>query len=351
MSDAILTEKRLIELLEPRFKAIDARFEAIEARLDAMDARFDAIELRLDKIESQMKEVLLFQRYEAETIEYELEMVLVKYLQKKYELNTISLFALKYIHDPYTYALVTELDVALYISPHKKESKTVITFEDCPYAKNLKFIKKQEQLNNYSSLNNNTRRILQDDDAYLVIAEAKHNLTYNKIASKLRQFDIILNYFKCVNDVKNEKTDGLHRKFIMTVKRNNQLLNIKNIHFYFGAAFWGKGIGPKLQNDIKLWKIHAKKFKNSTKSADKIKAFKDIINIEKKWYTDHDNPSHQTEKLKMTDTQILSLETVDGAMNHLDLIFPSGERYKVDDEKEPEGVLSLITRKTRKLLR
>lgn len=46
--------KKIGELLEPKFDAIDKKFDAIDGKFDAIDGKFDAIDGRFEQLESRL---------------------------------------------------------------------------------------------------------------------------------------------------------------------------------------------------------------------------------------------------------------------------------------------------------
>jgi hypothetical protein len=118
MANIPLTEKRFSEMLD---RILEKRFNDMEERINI---RLDGIlEKRLDEklkpIIDDLKEVKGFQKYEADAIELELQMVLKKHLSNVYPLMDIKPFEMKHISDPYTDNTITELDAAfllLYIN-------------------------------------------------------------------------------------------------------------------------------------------------------------------------------------------------------------------------------------------
>jgi len=336
MSDVPLTEKRFLEIIngfDKRFEAMDKRFEAIDKRFEAIDKRFENMDKRFDKIEKQLIDVRRFQIHEAEAIEYELGSVLRSFLMKKYPLTIITKFPMKELYDPITEERITELDAAFLVSPmkHKPDMRRLLEVG----------IKIPKMRNNIVHVH---------EETHLIIAEAKHHMSTNKIATKLWQFDRILDYFKHIHIIKSGATDWVvTEKFAMTYERNPYLAQITTIHFYFGAAFWQKGIADDLKNDIQKWKENVEMFESTTNSGEKLRIFNTILAIEMKWYRNTDRPKQQTSKLDMVPEEIVALKTIEGAFKHLDLILPSGDRYFVDDEKEIQGFVYNSGRKTRKM--
>jgi hypothetical protein len=70
------------------------------------------INSRFTKLDNKVDELVKFQKYESEAIEYELEALVQKYLQRKYQLYTVKRFPAKHLYDPYTWSEISELDAA-----------------------------------------------------------------------------------------------------------------------------------------------------------------------------------------------------------------------------------------------
>jgi hypothetical protein len=318
MANIPLTEKRFSEMLD---RILEKRFNDMEERINI---RLDGIlEKRLDEklkpIIDDLKEVKGFQKYEADAIELELQMVLKKHLSNVYPLMDIKPFEMKHISDPYTDNTITELDAAFLITPiiykpdykRLKEAGLPIPSKDT-----------------YSTI------LL----TKFILAEAKHHINRNKVARKLWQFDHICNMFKAA-DTLSTSTDpsAFGSKFTSTVKHNKYLGEIKESFLFFGAAYWEKKLLQHLQAATREWKQLAEEFTHAS-NIEKPAIYEKIRSLESVWYTDRDHKEVQTLKQQMTDEQIMLLNTIDGAMGHIEFIYPSGDRYVVEMKKEPSGM-------------
>lgn len=336
MSDAVLTERRFIELwhqMETRMETrMDTRIEAMGQKMEAMmDKKLKPIRDTLTKIEG-------FQKYESDGIEYELEMILKKHMTKTYTTKTVKPFPIKTINNPYTDRHLTDLDAAFLLIPYSPtpDYERMRTYK-------IPFL---------------TKDPLCDTSNIFVLAEAKHHMNRNKIATKLWQFDQICNLFALAKQIynspspKHPETYGVTRKFMSTVARNQYLANIDECILFFGAAYWEKGLLRDFQADSKKYKDLAELFRNTSKE-NKINVYKAIRTIESKWYTNTDHTERKI--LDLSPEQIMARDSIGGAISCVKFIEPSGDRYCImsnpsENQNGPSGIsrLSLQGGKTRK---
>jgi len=307
----LLTEKRLLELLEPRFKSIDDKFKSIDDKLISIDIRLHGVEG--------------FQRHESEAIVFELRLVLEKYLRKEYPIYTVKTFPMKSINDPYTDERLTEFDAAYIIQPYTHNSGNLNTRLR---EKNIKYrtLKKQPM----------------NGDNIFILAEAKHYIDVDKIKLKLWQFDKLMNLFslaKRIHATKNmekRKEFGVNPKFLSTIQYNQIIAHIHDYRLFFGAAYWQKGLLLRFRDDIEERNRLYNQFVKAS-GDEKIRVYRKLINVEKRWYQPENLPNHP----KLSDDEIARLKDLPGAMKYIDIIQPSGERYSVFRPNEPVGITSI----------
>lgn len=312
-AEGLLTEKRFLEFVE------------------LVRAQFVEVNKRLDRLDGHVKELREFQHAEAEAIEFEMEMILRRFLEHKFQLSTIKDFPVRFLNDPLTDRPITEFDAAFLIAPLK-------------YTPNF-------QRAAAAGIYIQRESVSEKDSLQLVIAEAKHTMTANRIAHKLWQFDRILGFLAKVKAVKAGNNDGVSRKFLTTVARNSFLHDIKDVHFFFGAAFWRKGLAQKFQAAITEWSRLASTFSLSRNPAEKIRIFRQIADIERIWYSDSDYPANQTVKLDVSDDAITELIEVDGAFKHLGIIVSSGDRYKIEENEDAANLSNILRGGSHRLIR
>jgi hypothetical protein len=338
MADVPLTEKRLLELLEPRFQAIDDRFQAIDDRFQAIDDRFQAIDDRFQSIDDRFQSIedkliridkrLIgvegFQRHESDAIEFELRLVLEKFLRKEYPIYTVKPFPMKEINDPYTNTRITDFDAAYLIEPYRHDKNNI-------HAR----LKEKGITYTLKRQHNNLHYIF-------ILAEAKHYIDTDKIKLKLWQFDKLIHLFSLANDIiktndkEKRKEFGVHSKFLSTVQYNQFLAHINEYKLFFGAAYWQKGLLTRFKNDVeKRNKLYNQFMIDSGNK--KIKIYHDIIHLEKKWY----HPNNLPNDPDISDEKILQLQDIKGAMKFVDFIQPSGERYNIVKTTGPVGITSI----------
>ena len=297
-------------MFDKRFDAIDARFEAIDARFETMVAEFSKINGKIDQLQR-------YQATESIAIEFDLKMVLQKYLETKYPRMSVGSFPMKTITD-LSNNPITDLDAAFLVS-----STSIIP--DRYQLEKQGFPPDIIQPNNVPT------------SSILVIAEAKHNINADKIATKLYQFDKIKTYIRVLRDSTNNASPAISK----ITRRNNYLLSISDFNFFFGAAFWQERLAKDLECAIKKHRKLCTYFKTAT-GTKKIALYKQICTLQKIWYRDNPTPCNPS----LSDPAILQLTEIDSSINQVELIVPSGDRYVVLQEKQPEG-MAIGGRRTR----
>ena len=270
-------------------------------------SRLDAIEQTIGEMKKDITELKQFQKYDSNTIEYELQMLLKKHIKHKYPHMSLKDFPMKIIKNPQE-VVITELDAAFLIEP--KQLHTNYTRL------------KEAGIHHLPTLKLNTTY---DEPTIFIMAEAKHHINRAKVIEKLKQFEQVYTLFKYARDIQNNMPQIYTPYFLKTIQRNKYIANITQWELYFGAANWDKGLLQDLQKDVELRKkLHAK-FKVSLEK-DKLPIYKRIISIDTKWGID---------------------ETMDSPLEYVKIIVPSGERYKVQESNEMNDYM-LIGGKTRK---
>jgi hypothetical protein len=297
MSDAPVTEKRLLEILSQMF---DKRFEAIDARFEVIDSRFDKVFSELGKINVKIDQLQRYQTTESTAIEFDLKMILQTYLEKKYPRMTVGPFPMKSITD-LSNNLITELDAAFLVST------------------NLPAINRSLLREKGFPPDIITSNVI-PTTSVLVIAEAKHNINTDKIATKLYQFDKIKSVIHMLKDVSNQQNPIIAN----IITRNKYLLTISEFNFFFGAAFWQERLVRELESAIKKHKKLCNDFKVASGDT-KIAIYKQICKLQKIWYKNNPTPCDAT----ISESLILQLTEIESSLNQVELIVPSGDRYIV----------------------
>lgn len=290
MGDNYLTERECIELVDK------------------------LINKKLNNIMADIQELKGFQRHESNTIEYELQRVLHMYLKKVYKNNTIREFPMKRMYDPYTNKEITEFDAAFLLEPYiYKPNYTRIKEAKIPYP---------------------SKNIVTDISNIFVLAEAKHYINYNKIKTKLWQFDQVRHIFSLAKQVKSLKELEVTPKFIMTIERNKFLQNIDKSILIFGAAYWEPGLLSKFQNDLNTRENMIINFFKINDITKKKEIYIEICNIESKWY----DPENVPNNYNLSIDEINNITYINGAMNYVKIIVPSCNRYNVLEKNNSESI-------------
>lgn len=303
MSDIPLTEKRFIELFSSLFKT--------------------EFEKSIEPIKKDIRDLKGFNDHEAHAIEYELQQYLKDYLQKKYPLKIVCVDKIiKAVNDPYDDHEITELDAPFLL----KHSIRRANYSRLKEAK-LSFPSKEKII---------------DEPSIFIIAEAKHYIDYDKVKTKLGQFDEICTVFELA---KNPPTN-VTPTFIKTLQHNKYLTNIGESFLVFGAAYWEKRLLFDLEESLETRKDYIKDFLQESGN-NKIELYKKICRIESKWYY----PNKQPNRIDLPDDKILALKEINGAMSKVIIIKPSGGRFVVGEQTaDPVGIsqYSLQGGKTRR---
>jgi hypothetical protein len=329
MADVPLTEKRLLELLDQLFTEkqflTEKRFnELLEARLHPIETRIGSLEDNMHLVHKQLKDIRGFQEHEAHAIEFEISAVLEKYLRKVYPLLTVKKFPMNEMRDPYTNQRITDFDAAYLLSPYKRANYD-----------NVKRLKEKGII--YKTRKNQN---IENGRYIFVLAEAKHYIDIDKIKKKLWQFDRICAVFLLANDVVSDistlEDTKLHPNFISTVQSHKFMAHVSEYRLFFGAAYWQKNILLRFQSDVEKRKRYCEEFRTALNDR-KIKLYHDIVQLEIRWYHTNQLPN----PIDLSDENITALKDVKGAMNYVDFIEPSGERYRIPTVHDPAGMTAL----------
>lgn len=109
-------------------------------------------------------------------------------------------------------------------------------------------------------------------------------------------------------------------QFIRMIERS-ELRYITDFIFFFGAAYWGKGLLYEFENDVTAYKKLADAFDASTMENKKQEFLTRASAIEQKW----------------TGEKAVTI----GAMRFVKFIYPSGERYSISELQGPVGTAHL----------
>jgi hypothetical protein len=294
MSDTPLTEQKFFEFMT-QFKA-DFKTELKTELKTEIGAEIDK---KLAPIKKDLQDVKNFQKYEADAIEYEVQVVLQKELEKSYNVANIKPFPMKNLSDT-SGIPISELDAAFLI-------KTI--------------------------------SITPEDTFMFVLAEAKHYIHRGKVAQKLQQFERMVDMLRVAHKIPTE-ADVSHYNpvFIKTLERNKFLTAITDWKLYFGALYWEKQLAENLQMDIKQCKDLCFRFGSGQ---DKLNLYYKIKALEDNWFV-------TTRTAQLTDDEILRLPTYDSILEKVDIIIPSGNRYTISNINRELQSIGGSKRKTRR---
>lgn len=128
----------------------------------------------------------------------------------------------------------------------------------------------------------------------------------------------------------------VHPNFISTVQSHTFMAHVSEYRLFFGAAYWQKNILSRFQSDVEKRNRYCEEFRTASNDR-KIKLYHDIVQLEMKWYHANQLPN----SADLSDEDIVMLTDVNGAMNYVDFIEPSGERYRIPTIHGPAGITAL----------
>lgn len=279
MSDAPLTINSLYDFMLQIDKKITDLSITMDKKLTDLSTEIDK---KLAPIKKDLQDVKNFQKYEADAIEYEVQVVLQKELEKSYNVANIEPFQMKNLRDIYDKP-ISELDAAFLVKTISMSSEDTFMF---------------------------------------VLAEAKHYIHRGKVAQKLQQFERMVDMFRVAHTITPDTDISQYNPvFLTTLERNKFLTAITDWKLYFGALYWEKQLAETLQADIKKCRDLCFRFNNGQ---DKLTLYYKIKALESKWYT-------STYNTQLTDDEILQLPKYDSILEKVDIIIPSGNRYTISN--------------------
>lgn len=310
----VLTEERFLLLLNEVISPIKTDITHMKTDITNMKTDITNIKKDIMRIDKTLQTLQGFQNNESKAIEFELKMILKKYLKRKFPSLTLKVLEMKNVNDPYTNKNMTDLDAAFLL-------------ENINMRQNFTRLKESDLI---ISPHLFTKNELEDVPIF-VMAEAKHYIDEEKIRDKLSQFDKICNMFKLANKIVNSndikaETEKLkvHKEFISTVKHHKYFSKINEYYLFFGATYWEKNIMEKLEDSINKRAKLVREFLEPNRP-DKVEIYKKICEIDAKWYTPENMPNNPHIPYKL----IVSLREIKGALGYTKLIEPSGKRYDV----------------------
>ena len=306
-SGIVLTEERFLLLL-------NEVISPMQTTITKMDTDITNMKTDITNMKNTLQTLQGFQNNESKAIEFELKMVLKKYLKNKFPSFTLKSLEMKNVNDPYTNKNLTDLDAAFIL-------------ENINTRQNFTRLKERSMTIPTHLFNKNEI----EDKRIFIMAEAKHYIDLAKIKEKLSQFDRICNIFKLTNRLDNSedievesKKLKVHKEFISTVKHHKYLSKINEYYLFFGATYWETNIMEKLEDSINKRAKLVRAFLEPNNS-DKVEIYKKICEIDAKWYTPENMPNNP----QISDTSIVTLTEIKGGLGYTKLIEPSGERYNV----------------------
>ncbi len=284
---------------------------------------------RFTNVDIRIKEGKGFQQHESDAIEFELQKIIEKYVTRVFSTMTMKPFEIKEPSDPITGETMTDLDAAFLLS-------------ELPLMPNYTRLREH-------GIRWRPKKQTNQPSYIFMMGEAKHYINYEKVAYKLWQFDKMQALFDAAKHVVNGGDHSLYNdKFIKTVERNLYLSQIDDFLLFFGAAYWEKMLLEALLTAVKSYKKFSEEFKTAS-GKQKIELYNRMYGMQEKWYMYKKYPERAKPRLR--DDEILNLETFECALNFVQLVRPSGERYKIIEEQEPEGAYRYGgKRKTRKYI-
>lgn len=282
---------------------------------------------KLTSLDNKFTQLQHFQVLESRAIEFELRKVLTSYLAKIYPTKTITHFEMKELKDPATGKVITEFDGAFGLSSYVP-SIDMTRVADA----GLPWISKPSDIDTRPDI--------------FVLAEAKHYIHRGKIAKKLGQLDAIIKLFNAAKAYARDKTirSGYSPKFMRMVERQSSITNIQSFLLFFCASFWDEDMMEHFEGDVQERKNLVRNFFAAKDDEKRLRIFRVLKELEKRWYVHSDVPGQLPQDYNLSDDEVLRLTTLQGAMEHVQCILPSGNRYTIHqtvEEATPVATLAM----------
>lgn len=311
--------------LDTKVSALDTKVSAVETKVSALETKVSALETKVSALDTKVTQLQDFQVMESRAIEYELRKVLITYLSNMYPTKKITQFEMKELKDPATGRVITEFDGAFGLSSFvpRPDMKRIAEA-------GLPWITKSPDIDSRPEI--------------FVLAEAKHYIHRGKIAKKLGQLDAIMKLFDAAKAYSRDKTLAREYspKFMRMVERQSSLTNIHSFILFFCASFWDEDMMERFERDIQNRKDLVRDFFVAHENEKRIRIFRTLKELEKRWYVHPDIPDQLPPDYDLSDEDVLRLDAIRGAMEHVQCILPSGNRYivhKPTQEVSPVGSL------------
>ena len=324
---------RRVSLVEGNYISLKDELKLLRDELTDMKRIIDEDRIywkkRVTSAEVIIKELKGFQQHESDAIEFELQKIIEKYVTRVFSTMTMKPFEIKEPSDPITGETMTDLDAAFLLS-------------ELPSMPNYARLREH-------GIRWRPKKQTNQSSYIFMMGEAKHYINYEKVAYKLWQFDKMRALFDAAKRVAGGADRSLYDdKFIKTVERNVYLSQIDDFFLFFGAAYWEKMLLEALLTAVKSYKKFSEEFNTATPNK-KVELYNRMYGMQEKWYMYTKYPERAQPRLH--DDEIVNLSTYECALNFVQLVRPSGERYKIIEEQEPEGAYRYGgKRKTRKYI-
>lgn len=173
---------------------------------------FSTMKKEFGKLSDRVTSIEKYIKIDSVGIEDELNKAIIEHLPQRFPGFTITPFTLKYLHDPTSKKLITELDGAFLIKHVPEASSTL------------------------------------PEHRFLVIVEAKHHVDYTRIIQKMQQMYYIKQY---INASKTMQTDQSYTKKFIDSVNAYKIDKIEDIYLYIGGPTWETGMVKyvKMLND------------------------------------------------------------------------------------------------------
>lgn len=213
--------------------------DTMDASLEALKRDIDNISLRQQILTAQVKDLEGFTKREAYGIEKEITLAVKKHL-----VNTIKSMKLyvpngfpKKLYDPNTNSFLTDLDGAYILTDDPDVADFNDEISDLSVHDPPAFLKEQEKQKR--SLERELSKPMRDYRKQLVIIEAKHYMTEERVKYKLDQLQTLHAYITAARSLSdpNEK-QKYTSKFIKNVDMFKFDKYDENIILYLGAPYW-----------------------------------------------------------------------------------------------------------------
>jgi len=190
------------ELINNAISPLREDIGSLKQEVGSLKQEVGSLKITVAKLNDRVGSIEKFIKIDSEGVEEELNKAILEHLPHRFPGFTIAPFHLKYLHDPFSAKLITELDGGFIVS-HTHQSRNALP-----------------------------------ERKYLVIVEAKHHVDYKRINYKLQQVYLLKKYIDSAKDITKGNNEVQYTKKFKDIVNAYQLDTIDEIYLYIGGPTW-----------------------------------------------------------------------------------------------------------------